>query len=1033
MLVQHICSAKSDDVPHVTKTCDPPYRLTVTLNVKHTTCTMDKASVICPNLTTALNWRSLDQVCIYLESNTTYHLGDAEMIQFNKSVTNFSIQSEDKARPAIIQCADNIRSCGLVFEKSSDILFRNLHFKNCTGTVTRSDKDTLALLTFSASKNIIFVDVRFNRTIGSSVFLIDSKNVSLLSCSIFNGTGNAIKILFKDKTEDNGNFITISDSYFFHNKANPKHSHDAQASTSDGKGSAISILLLNKVSDNQIVVNSSIFENNNATYGGAVFIYAANQTKSNKLSFDNVSFCKNHASRSGGSVYVGYFSRFEKKNPIFIQNTLFDGNTADPVYGGAAIFAYNSYLMLRGNNSFIKNKGTALVLGATTMNVTGDTVLEDNSGIYGGAMYLYKCSTIVLSPKSYTIFHRNNASKDGGALFVFHLFQKKHSHCFFSPENKTLSTGNVTFVNNSAGVYGNHIYMSTLKLCPNLSFQNLANEHIYLNPQKNNSVSTAIVNFSINKKQWSEHIPGFYFSPNIIIHDELGQTVQSSVQIHTANNSFRTYAINKQHKVNITLLGKPVTDYEVNFIVDSELGQLYEKICVNLDKCPTQYVLKDGKCVCNSRTSFASKCTLDNKLHLLPNHWSSPGGNTYLCPNGYCAKCRTSKGSGIQRYCSYIWKRPCRTNRNQTSRLCSKCAEGLSVSFGNTECVDATGTRGYIFIPLVVIVLILFSLVVMAACNYDIYAAYFIPVILFYQLAPNMLTVESVNMLPRIVFTMFHSDERLMSDLHFSKDFDDLHKIWTRFCTALAWAVCYTLLMICAFYCKIAVKLAVLRCWPFVFLLFYVDIIKFAIYALRGLTIDKTAYLYKFADEKYMGERHFPLFLVAVFSVVITLVFIIVIMTKALRKELPSLMEYDDRDNTLDSIVSYRKIKWLFAFYALYILFFLLLDNVTWVLLLVIIFTGIFTFKQPYKSASSKYFNHFEVFVYFDILLIGIINQNPCSENVNVVCTPKYISAVLMVLPFLGCLFWIFYTFFGFLKTKSGVLSKYHLFICIVL
>ena len=1108
------------------------YKTTIQLNANHTDhCFIyNDTSALCPNLTTALRWqRPLHNVCITLLPDSIHQLsvgdGDTNKLWFT-SLTMFSIQSENVSRPASIQCfskgsnsengsAIPSAAAGFLFEKSSDIMFKNLIFTNCSGVVVATTGDSqrsqtvdtdilknstkkdnvdsddrmfqtavnddednnnlrnsatvdnsnnynnIALFTFSKSSKIIFAGVTFDKIKGSSVVLADSNQVNFDTVTIRNGIGNAIKIIYQNVTieEDrgegkeevgNGNLIRIWNSYFSSNKASPSTNRSSNSSkqtnetitaahafTTKDKGSVIAVLLMENVKDNLIKIISSCFENNAAMYGGAVYIAASIRTQNNTLVFNNVLFNKSQATRSGGSIYVGDFSRIETTNQIILQNTNFTRNTADHVNGGAAIFSYNSYLWLLGYNRFINNSGTALVLGSTTTKVNDTFLLEGNTGIYGGAMFLYKCSTIVLSPTSNTIFRENTATKDGGALFVLHYFKKGHSQCFFMPQNRSGFVGSVHFVNNIAGLYGNHIYTSTLKLCQHLSFANADKEHIYFIPEEeDNSVSTAASRLEIDEKEWKDVIPGAFFSPHVFIKDELNQPIHNPVQIHIANDSWLkdTYVIRKNSEVTIALHGEPSTQYEVDFTVDSELGQLTKKLNVKLESCPTQFIwnrTRGGKCECHSQ-NYASKCSSDNTLHVLPDYWLSPEGNSYSCPEGYCARCNSTKGSGIQRYCLYLWKAPCNDTRDQTSRLCSKCRKGLSVSFGSTECVDASKTKNYIYIPLLAIGLIVFSIVVMTACNYDIYAGFFTPVILFYQFVPNFLKMKNGSSLIMFIFTVFHSDENSLYNVPFSQDYDDLHKVWIRFVTALMWVLFYAIFILITKLNKFnCYQVAVFRCWPFVFLLSFIDTIKFAMSALRGITIDKQAYVYHYADEKYFGDRHIILFIAALVLVVSTLIFTSIMLYLGVREKLH--MSYDDRENTFDSIISHCKLKWMFGYYTSYTLLFILMKNLTWELLLLIIFTGFFTFNQPFKSTSTteafltKYFNfnHFEVLVYLDMMVIGLINQNPDYEDINKDKGSRILDEILLVLPAVGLLLMVGCTLFGILKKRRYSLSKY--------
>lgn len=584
-------------------------------------------------------------------------------------------------------------------------------------------------------------------------------------------------------------------------------------------------------------------------------------------------------------------------------------------------------------------------------------------------------------------------------------------------------------------MYGSHIYSSTLKMCKKFKFNNSNNDRIVFKPLQRNSISTAAYKLSINESEWKGRAPGIYFYPKVHISDENDQKVESAFQVQF-NNSVNgttpaadlfknTYLVGNLSTISVALHGKVSIEYFVNFYVISELVAASTSVIIKLTKCPLLYKLIDEKCVCAAK-DYRTKCSSDNKLFLVPSHWvSRPSGSIHACIEGYCAHCNMNNKSSIKRMCQYDSDAPCNAARSQTSRLCSRCRDGLSSCLGGNSCIDCRSSKyAYIWIMVIVVVCITLMLMLIVFLNCNVFAAYCIPVILFYQLVPALLAREDIGTFNAVIFTLFNSNGRYFKRFCFTEDLDDLSKIWSRFVTAVLWFVMYALLLL-ASQKKPYLKLAVLRAWPVVFLLYYVDVIKFFFYSINGINIDGKMYIYRYAEEEYLSKRHIPLFFVSTFTLVIT-ISCMYAMWRAVKVSNPILMEYNDEDDNMNSIISRRRIKWFLFFYTFYVGVFVgvaelvAAQDITWLLLLSVMFTGGFVLEKPY---SSSMLNTYETLVYMNMLLIGVLNHNQDLSEMTEddELTTYYLVEVLLTLPFCSFLLWIVYTaltFAGVLKWR---------------
>ena len=193
--------------------------------------------------------------------------------------------------------------------------------------------------------------------------------------------------------------------------------------------------------------NSTVtFSNNQANIGGALLIRNSNVIfKENSA----VRFSDNQADDDGGALYIGYYSdvTFEGNSTVIITNNqaayggalfiwisdvTFEGNSAVTIsdneadYGGALSIWGNSDVTFEGNstvtisgNQADRNGGALYIWDSTDVTIKGNSLVKfDNNIAYnsGGALYLIQDSNVLFEEDSCVIFYNNTASVFGGAL-----------------------------------------------------------------------------------------------------------------------------------------------------------------------------------------------------------------------------------------------------------------------------------------------------------------------------------------------------------------------------------------------------------------------------------------------------------------------------------------------------------------------------------------------------------------------------------------------------------------------------------------
>ena len=254
---------------------------------------------------------------------------------------------------------------------------------------------------------------------GASHFTINNTR-SLYGTVIAHNTGGAGLFFGQENNNATEAKLFVYNSDFSHNCA--------------GFGAGMFIIWFTS-SAGKVVVDNCTFYNNTGNFSSALYVSVSLSAKiyyqgnvNPKFTFVNGTFHGN--------------KHFEWHNSS-VQSTITVQNVADIEFDSINVFnnpttgliAYSSNIVFRGNNTF-----------------------TNNSGVDGGGMALYGLSYIVLSGPALVNFTANNASHNGGGLYINQPFEPVFSLCFFQKTYPVNVDARIVLSKNTAGMAGSALY-----------------------------------------------------------------------------------------------------------------------------------------------------------------------------------------------------------------------------------------------------------------------------------------------------------------------------------------------------------------------------------------------------------------------------------------------------------------------------------------------------------------------------------------------------------------------------------------------
>ena len=736
------------------------------------------------------------------------------------------------------------------------------------------------------------------------------------SCNFTNvffpyGRGGALSFIFNGDSRNNS--LVVTNSIFTNNSAL--------------WGGSIHIKFDDRSQYNDVQIRNVSMNSSNATlYGGGILAWGVNNEDFNNFNVSETKFNGNNASLGGGLAIMGLKGKdkyatvmncsFEDNVAsfgvgIFIkdtkatldtvsvgQNNIKSMGVFDQTFNGA-IASFNSIVRVDGSSFIEKNINTGFLLNQTELCIKGHLVLSENSGFDGGGMAVYGNSHIKTDNNSGLYFVNNKASNRGGGLFVMvpgpdikplHSIVLSRYNCFIENGND----GNISFVNNTASnKYGNAMFVSTLQHCARgindfkTVFTNWTN--FYFRPDNDShNVVTEPSTMKLNMSEWTP-APGIPFQPSVFLYDERGTNVAETVDVTLEPESITTSTLNKKfliddNKINIAFKGNKLISFSAIIVATNSEVLPHHITNITFQECPFGfYYDEQGKsCHCGRPHDFSkgiAQCA-QSDIYVFKNRWVYKNAS-YECPSGYCIDCQNDTITGFE--CKLDILKQCNETRDQTSRLCSRCRDGFSVTIGGNMCSSCTGKKWW---PLIIFVsLVIFTLVTILflVCNCNGYACYLNSAVFFYKCAGTVMEPVKVYYIdPVMTFWLSLLSETFESrevGFCFIDSLNNLDKLGLTFGKPVLFII------------PIIIVILTLKCtnkgWKFfkmeickrsinnILIIFWMGIIIAILQTLHSVSIDGTKYVFVYADEVYLGKNHRGYFAMAIIMIIAAVGFLL--------------------------------------------------------------------------------------------------------------------------------------------------------------
>ena len=191
-----------------------------------------------------------------------------------------------------------------------------------------------------------------------------------------------------------------------------------------------------------VLIDSSTFKNNNATYGGAVY------TTNTNLSIVNSNFENNNAYKYGGAIAS------ESNSILYISNTYFS-NCYTLTNAGGAIYLKESTLNIKKSNFTSCNSTFGAVICDLNSDSTIDSIIASNNiaNYQGGAIYkMYGNMTITSST------FNSNKALNGGAVFADNSSEVIIKSSTFNSNEAIYEGGAIYTILNSKEIVSSNTY-----------------------------------------------------------------------------------------------------------------------------------------------------------------------------------------------------------------------------------------------------------------------------------------------------------------------------------------------------------------------------------------------------------------------------------------------------------------------------------------------------------------------------------------------------------------------------------------------
>lgn len=380
----------------------------------------------------------------------------------------------------------------------SDMVIKNVITATVTGATFVSNSFRYAVITFQVTSSFNDANVNVTNVLGQSSFSynVGHSNSSVQSSTVaflVNSTNENVQATFVCHNitfEMNYIYIVpmIHDNQVALIVPSANNIHSLKMSVTycfflSGEANVSKILYFfieGAASQNtNLLIQNNIFINNRFNHGELTYIYVTGSELTNdSLKSLDILYCKNIA--RANTLTVGFKVEYEANYPAALEIV---ESTFEQMYSPAIqvicngsrrmdvsikdLLVFDCHMLLTAINpglvdisysnlaisdsNFMNNIGTALSLTDCKVTVTGVLQFTDNVGKNGGAMSVFKSTTLSTSSNATLIFTENSALY-GGAIYT----DSYDNLCFI---DDTACNINFTMSNNSASTSGNHIFV----------------------------------------------------------------------------------------------------------------------------------------------------------------------------------------------------------------------------------------------------------------------------------------------------------------------------------------------------------------------------------------------------------------------------------------------------------------------------------------------------------------------------------------------------------------------------------------------
>ena len=582
------------------------------------------------------------------------------------------------------------------------------------------------------------------------------------------------------------------------------------------------------------------------------------------------------------SIFLTYSSIGFCDVNTFIQSNITAQYYCNVTLCGNSTFSSNYVSTIGGAISISEN--SALVFGPNS-----STVFINNTASYGGAIYIdsSNCYVNIISPANVS-FINNTAFIQGGAIFVE---APASANCFYSLNCTDIEDIHLYFEGNYAGDAGSVLYGGNIDTCQleNCSYNSTyifdtITEIGYQDPSTSLISSDspciypcdALANLACLTGQsvslYSGQIPKVTFItvgqrnsivPTVIlVYSNAGNRVINVFRTLKQCNSYEVHYDNDNGTI------KLITDSGLNFY----------SLDISILPCPALFTNDNvtSSCICDpllQRYNFI--CNISDVTVLnAGNIWiglTSQGAAAFQdpCPFDYCTGNKTINVLDLDSQCSY----------NRSGVLCGQCQGNLSMTFGTSRCANCSNY--YLLLIIVFIVMGVLLVVVLFISKFTVANGALNGIVLYANLIRINDTIFFQN---RNGYSSFLSAFIAWINLDwgietcFYNGMDSYAKTWLQFVFPMS---IIGVVVLAARYSSSLSKLFRFNAVPVLstlVLLSYSKILQTTITILSSVSL-KTMnsgadpYVWQYdGNIEYFGQKHLPLFIFAMFVIIIIII-----------------------------------------------------------------------------------------------------------------------------------------------------------------